>query len=80
MNIAYVIQIKIENKIASRRIVKDNVQEDPEKRWKKIFTVLTEKQLMRIDKKGKKKHKNYNLRIIIYWECKIYHKLIIKSC
>ena len=32
MNIAYVIQIKIENKIASRRIVKDNVQEDPEKR------------------------------------------------
>ena len=57
MNIAYVIQIKIENKIASRRIVKDNVQEDPEKRWKKIFTVLTEKQLMRIDKKGKKNTK-----------------------
>ena len=57
MNIAYVIQIKIENKIASRRIVKDNVKEDPEKRWKKIFTVLTEKQLMRIDKKGKKNTK-----------------------
>ena len=57
MNIAYVIQIKIENKIASRRIVKDNVQEDPEKRWKKIFTVLTEKQLMRIDKKGKENTK-----------------------
>ena len=57
MNIAYVIQIKIENKIASRRIVKDNVQEDPEKRWKEIFTVLTEKQLMRIDKKEKKNTK-----------------------
>ena len=44
------------------------------------FSVPIEKQVTRIDKKRKRKYKSYILKITIYWQRKIYGKLIIKFC
>ena len=45
-----------------------------------IFTISIEKEVTRIDKNGEKPTKKYILHIAIYWWCKIYGKLMIKSC